>query len=165
MGTAGTASTTRARRLLQCWTRTDGSENSEIHVIDQRRYNRINDKTTGGKPYLVHYDPTYPIGNLYFYYRPNITDACFIETEKLLTNELALADTVTLDTSYEEAIVLNLRIRLAGRNYNIPAKWETEARNAKSVIKRLNNSNRQETMDLPAGIAGRGSYNFESDSY
>ncbi len=165
MGLAGTASTTRARKLIQCWTRINDSMDFPIKVITQQEYNNIRDKTLGGRPGFVYYDPTYPIGNLYFYFRPNITDACFIETIKLLTNELDLADDVTLDTSYEEAIVLNLRLRLAGRNFTLPAGWRREARDAKNVIKRLNSANRQGVMKMPPGIAGAGAYDFQSDTY
>jgi len=163
MGTAGTASATRARKLIDCYiTETDRSY--PIKIIDQGSYNDIVDKTLSGRPEFVFYDPLNTVGYLYFYKVPSSAYTCYLESTKLLMANLALANPITLDTSYEEAIVFNLRIRLAGRNFTMPASWRQEARDAKNAIKRLNSSNRQGVMQMPPGIAGSSGYDFQSDS-
>ena len=165
MGTAGSASATRASRIKSAFVRT-GTTDYPVRVIDQRKYNNIRDKsTTTDRPFVLYYDPVYPVGRIYFYYTPGSGYTAFIESEKDLHTTLALATDVSLPVEYEEAIVVNLRNRLApSYGKAVTPLMLAEAREALDPIKQLNASNRLETMDMPAmPIARRVGYNIETD--
>lgn len=155
-GTSGTASSTFARAVLGGYIRDTGGIDRPLTVIDQHRYNSIRDKDLGGIPDRIFYDPTYPTGTLYFYKSPTAGYTAYIESIQDLHSELSLATTVSLDGVYEDAIVLNLRNRLA-RSFGVAVDvlMMKEADDAKRVIKTLNLNNRMEEMDIPAGMGGR----------
>jgi len=150
MGTAGTASTTRAIKLIDCYITDSNGYSYPQEIIDQRKYNQILNKTLGGRPDVVFYDPVYPAGVLYFHKVPDSSYTAYIESEKNLDPSLDLSDDINLDVTYEEAIVLNLRNRLAGKDIEVTNKMLREAKEALDAIGNVNASNRLEEMDMPA---------------
>ena len=167
MGTAGTASTTRAKRILDAYAN-DGTYDYPIEIIDQHKYNRIFDKSnTSTRPFVLFYDPVYPVGVIYLYYVPSAAYTIYIESTKDLHSTLALATTVSLPLEYEEAIVLNLRNKLApSYERAVTQGMRYEANEALRIIKNLNAANRQEEMELPIGLhhalRGGHGYNIET---
>jgi len=162
MGSAGTASSTRAKRIASAYIRDSNSYDYPVTVIDQRRYNKFSNKSLGGRPEFLFYDPTYPVGTIYFYKVPSSSYTAYIESIKDLHSALADGGTLSLPGEYEAAIVSNLRNRLA-KSYGRPVsqEWMLEADNDLRVIKNLNLANRLETMDMPAGVGGNsGIYNI-----
>jgi len=163
MGAAGTASASRASRIISAYVN-DGSTDYPIKIIDQRRYNNISDKTSAGRPEILFYDPVYAVGVIYLWLVPDAGYTIYIESEKSLHSALSLGDTVSLSIEYEEAIVLNLRNRIAS-SFGMPVsnEWKYEAEESLNDIKILNLGNRQETMDMPPEFGGqRMSYNINS---
>lgn len=155
MGTGGTASTTRAIALLDCYIKDSNGYSYPQEIIDQRKYNQILNKSLGGRPDSVFYDPVYPIGVLYFYKVPGSSYTAYIESRKILNTTLAIGTTITLDVTYENAIVFNLRNNLAGKHTQVTPFMVKQAEDALNKIKVVNASNRLEEMDLPAGVGGQ----------
>lgn len=156
MGAAGTASSTRARRVVNAFVRDSGSYDYPVEMIDQHKYNLIPNKSLTGIPVSVFYDPVYPVGVLNYYPVPDAAYTAYIESLKNLHDTLTISDTLILDPAYEEAIVANLRLRLAP-SYGIAVSQEMEitAREALNAITNLNLANRLQEMEMPAGFGGR----------
>lgn len=153
MGSAGTASSTRAKRILDAYAN-DGTYDYPIEIIDQHKYNRIFDKSnTSTRPFVLFYDPVYPIGVIYLYYVPSSAYTIYIESTKDLHDTLKLSTTISLPLEYEEAIVLNLRNKLAPSYQKlVTGGMRGEAYDALRIIKNLNAANRQEEMSMPPGL-------------
>lgn len=166
MGTAGTASSVRAKKILSGFTRDSDNYDQPVEIISEKQYNAIPDKTTQGRPYYLFYDPKYALGYIYLYPTPDSTETMYIESLKLLhTAFTALTTTVSLPGEYEEAIVFNLAVRMAPE-YGLPVPIEVAAIAASSLadIIELNASNQVEKVGLDPGITGSGRrYNIETD--
>ena len=157
MGSGGTASSSRAKRITDAYIRDSNSYDYPLTIIDQRRYNGILNKALSGRPDLLFYDPVYPVGVIYFYMTPGSGYTAYIESTKELHASLALAESVVLPGEYENAIVLNLANMLApSYGVTVSQAMYINADKALRVIKNLNLSNRLETMDMPAGVGGAG---------
>ena len=162
MGTSGTASSTRAKKVMNAFVRDSSGRDWPMKKIDQRKYNNIPDKDIAGRPEFFFYDPLYPVGYLYVYRAGGSDYTMYIESEKLLQSSLSLSTSLTLDSVYEDAIVNNLKIKLSGPHITITPLMIAEARRTKRVIKNLNAANRQETMDFPPGFDGGYHFHFFS---
>ena len=157
MGAAGTASSSRAKRITGGYIRDSNSYDYPLTIIDQRRYNDIANKALSGRPDFLYYDPVYPVGVIYFYKTPGTGYTAYIESIKELHAALALGETVSLSTEYEDAIVLNLANRLApSYGATVSQLMFDDADNAKRNIKNQNLANRLETMDMPSWASGAG---------
>jgi len=154
MGTGGTASSARAKRILNAYYRDSNSLDHPVGILNQRQYNAITQKSLAGIPDRLFYDPTYPIGTIYVWKVPDGAGyTMYIESTKELHDTLALADEISLDGEYEAAIVANLRNMLAGAyGVQITNYMVSEADDLKRTIKNLNLANRLEEMDMPAGV-------------
>ena len=154
MGTAGTASSVRALRIISAYSN-DGTYDKGIKIINQDQYNRISDKSYAGRPTYLFYDPMYSVGILYLWRVPSSSYTIYIESIKYLHAAIADGGTVSLSKEYEDFIVLGLRNRLAG-SFGIPITpfMLMEFKEAKRDIKILNSANRSLTMDMPTGFGG-----------
>jgi len=160
MGTAGTASDTRALRITSAYI--DGSSDNPIKIIGQEEYNGISDKTTTGESRYLFYDPIYPIGIIYLYPIPSASYTIYIESIKALHATLTTGDTVSLSKEYEDFLVLALRNRLAGSfGVQVTPVMIRELTLAENDIRVLNSSNQTHIMEIP-GVGGIG-YNIETD--
>jgi len=161
MGTAGTASSTRALRIIGAYSN-DGTYDRPIKIINQDQYNQIHDKSYDGRPTALFYDPVYAIGVIYLWKVPSTSYTIYIESIKYLHASLSLGDTVSLSKEYEDFIVLGLRNRLAG-SFGVPVTQDMRVEYiiAERDIKILNSANRSLLMNMPAGFGGETSgYNI-----
>ena len=159
MGTGGTASATRAKRLLSAYYRDSNSLDTPVSILNQRQYNNISDKALAGVPDRLFYDPTFPVGTIYLWRVPDGGGyRLYIESTKELHDTLVLATEMSLAGEYEFAIVANLRNALAG-SYGVTVTnfMVTEADDAVRTIKAMNLANRMEEMDMPAWAGATGS--------
>jgi len=155
MGTAGTASSTRAVRIIDAYINEAATAGYPIKIIGQREYNQIYNKALTGRPGYLFYDNLYPIGYIWLYPVPDASHTIYIESIKYLHDTLSVGSTVTLSKEYEEFLVLALRNRLAG-SFGIPVTpdMRMEYLQAEQDIKLLNSSNQTEIMEMPAGLGG-----------
>lgn len=165
MGTAGTASATRAKKILNAFIRDASNYDYPVEIISENQYNAITDKTTSGRPYLLFYDPKYALGYIYLYPTPNAADTMYIESLQLLVALPNVTTIVSLPGEYEEAIVYNLAIRLAPEHeVPIPIEVAAIAVSSLDAISVLNAANQVETVPLDPGISGVGRpYNINTD--
>ena len=83
--------------------------------IDWEKYQSIPDKTVGGRPGWVQYDPTMPYGTLRFFYRPDEAFSFILTSLKPLSamTTASMNDELNLPPGYEFAIKYNLGVMLA----------------------------------------------------
>ena len=165
MGTAGTASTVRAKKIVNAFVRDSGNYDHPVEIISENQYNAITDKTTRGRPYLLFYDPKYAVGVINLYYTPDAAETMYIESLQLLQDLDAVTDTVTLPGDYEEAIIYNLAIRLTPEHeVQIPIEVAALAASSLDSIIVLNSASQVEPVGLDPGIVGGGRiYNINTD--
>lgn len=166
MGAGGTASLTRAKKILNAFVRDSGNYDHPVEIISEGQYNAIPSKTTQSRPNRLFYDPTYASGTIYLYPVPASVETMYIESLKLLQSLTTVTTTISLPGEYEEAIIYNLAVRLAPE-YEMPIPIEVAALAASSLkdITILNAANQVEKVPLDAGITigGGRSYNINSD--
>lgn len=165
MGSAGTASSVRAVSILSAFIRDSGNIDHHVDIISERQFNEIPNKALTGRPYLLFYDPGATTGYINFYYTPDSTETAYIESVKPLT-EIALSGvtgTFNLPREYEEAVQLNLAIRI-GPMFGKPAspKLEADALEAYDDILALNAANKyRRQAQLDVGIPGIASAKYD----
>ena len=165
MGTAGTASTTRAKKIHNAFIRDSDNYDHPVEIISENQYNAITDKTTRSRPYWLFYDPKYALGYIYLYPTPDTADTAYIESLQLIQSIANVTTVISLPGEYEEAIIYNLAIRLAPEHeVQIPMEVMALAMSSLDAIGVLNAANQIETVPLDPGITGGGRmYNINTD--
>jgi hypothetical protein len=107
----------RPLRITNAFTRiyTQGSGlDYPISIVDQRRYVDIGFKAISAPwPIVLWYNPTYPLGNLYFYQNPSSAAELHLFTDTILTNLDSLTQEVSLPQGYSRFIKRALARELA----------------------------------------------------
>jgi len=165
MGTAGTASSTRAKKIHNAFIRDSDNYDHAVEIISENQYNAISKKTTQSRPYWLFYDPKYPLGYIYLYPTPDAVETAYIESLQLLQSITNVTTTISLPGEYEEPIIYNLAIRLAPEHeVPIPNEVMAIAMASLDAIGVLNAANQIETVPLDPGIAGGGlMYDIDTD--
>ena len=85
-----------------------------LQLVNSREdYNRIRLKTMGTFPWLIYYDPTYPLGNVYAWPVPQANNySLYIQLKVPLLPAATLGDTINLPDEYQAALDYNLQVRL-----------------------------------------------------
>ena len=150
MGAAGTASSARARKITNCYIRDTANNDYPVSIISEKDWNSIPTKSDQGRPYMMFYDPVYPIGVIYFYFKPDQTYTAYIESLKDLHASLLIGDTVNLPSEYEDALVITLAHKIS-RAFGGPneASLRADVMQAWSEIQGLNISQRVPMATLP----------------
>lgn len=150
MGSGGTASSARAKKITNCYIRDAGGNDWPVEVVSETDWNDVFQKSDTGRPYMLFYDPVYDTGVIYFYFKPDQTYTAYIESQKDLHAELALGDTVALPREYEDMLVLMTAYKisraLGGANEQA---LRGDAELALSEIKGVNISQRVPCASLP----------------
>lgn len=163
MGSAGTASSTRARKITDCYIRDSANNDYPVKIVSEKDWNRIPAKSTTGRPYMLFYDPVYAVGVIYFYFKPDTTYTAYIESQKdLHTTSISLGTTLSLPEEYEDALVLSLAAKVARAN-GAPTERSLleDAHSAWAGIGRLNASQRIPVARLPFTKYNRTDWLFE----
>lgn len=111
-----------------------------IDVISFDRYNEIGLKTVPGPwPYVMAYQPTFPLGTLWIYPNPTIAGSAFLYTDLILSNFVNLTDPVNLPQGYARALKKLLALELAPVFGKVVSPQLTlQAKEARALIKGLN---------------------------
>lgn len=150
MGSGGTASTTRARKITNCYVRDSANVDYPVEIISEKDWNNIPVKGTTGRPYRLFYDPVYPIGVIYFYFKPATTYTAYIESVKDLHSTLSLGTSISLPTEYEDALVVTLAVKISRVNGSpVEQSLRADAYDAWKSIGRLNMADRVPIANLP----------------
>lgn len=111
-----------------------------IQVVDEGQYTQIGYKAIAAPwPVLMWYNPTYPLGNLYFYQNPSQAGELHLFTDTILTEFATLTQEVELPQGYVRALKRMLGRELAPE-YGVQwtPQMEKLAKEAYDAIKALN---------------------------
>lgn len=135
-----------------------------LAVLQSREdYSRITMKSILGWPSAVFYDPTYPLGTLYFWRVPaSGTYEMHVVLKETLAAFSALNQTINLPTEYQEAIFYNLAMRLRAAYQMAPDP--TIMAMARASLATLQGANAAiPVLGMPDGLAALRNYNVYSD--
>lgn len=128
-------------------------------------YSRIALKSLqGGPSWMYFYDSGFPLGKIYPLPIPNSQFELHIVTKVVLQRFNSVTDFVLLPPEYEEAIYLNLmvRLRMAYRMKPDPVMVGM----AKAALETIRSSNFQvSVLQMPAAVRGGGAYNVMNDQF
>jgi hypothetical protein len=111
IGTGGDFAVARPQKIFPSFLTIDETD-YPLKTISRDQYDRITIKSEPGIPGKVYYEPTYPLGTLYFYSAPREAYAfTLISLKPFATYELN--DDVELPPGYERAIKYNLALEVA----------------------------------------------------
>jgi hypothetical protein len=132
-------------------------------VIQSREdYNRITLKTLASFPSYVFYDSDFPLGNIFIWPVPDSTYEMHLSVKPALQTFPALNTNFNLPPEYEEAIRLNLAVRLR-ITYSLPVDAGLIGL-AKVALNTIKNTNAQiPELMMPNGLRRGGGYNAYSD--
>lgn len=134
----------RPLRVFDSFTRitTSGTSGLDypIEVVSQERYNEIGYKGISAPwPIAMWYNPTMPLGNLYFYQNPSGSGSLHLLTDTILTNLTTLTQNVVLPQGYARWIKWALAKELApeyGKGWS--QTMENNWKEAMDAVKALN---------------------------
>lgn len=113
IGTAGDIASARPLRIESAFLR-DGTVDSSLEVIASRdQYNGISDKSAGGMPSRLYYDPTFATGNIYFDCVPDKAYVLHLTSWKPFTAFASANVSVNLPGYFTRYLRLCLQIDLA----------------------------------------------------
>jgi len=150
IGDAGDFDTVRPKEILSAFVQYPGANNKYgIDVVGQERYDYQNLANTPGRPRKMYYNPTYPLGTLFFYYSPNAAFTLTLKTKKALGVYTSINDEITLPQEYNEAIVFNLILRISDEfGFAVPNDIKRMAKESINIVKKLNFNNLFEDANL-----------------
>ncbi|OWV62583.1 hypothetical protein ATY75_12225 [Rhizobium sp. N122] len=137
-----------------------------LDVLNSREdYNRIALKSMDSFPACLFYDSGYPLGYIYIWPVPSNQYEIHLSLKATLQSFSSLNDTINLPPEYEEALRVNLAVRLRVK-YQMPMDPQLIGL-AKVALNVIRNSNAQiPTLEMPRDLMRGGSnYNIFSDRY
>lgn len=129
-------------------------------------YNRVSVKGLSSFPFMLFYDPQFPLGNAYPYPYPDGSGLyeLHLTVKQPIEKFISLAETVMLPEIYEGALVSNMAVTLRRVIAGLPTdpSLNAEADYAKQLIR--GTSTQLPRMSLPRALARkRGVYNIYAD--
>ncbi|MBE9570037.1 MAG: hypothetical protein IMF11_05395, partial [Proteobacteria bacterium] len=163
IGSGATFDTVRPITIEQAWIR-DSDYDYPMGIRPAAEYWGLSDKTIEGRPVKLYYALTYPSGTIYLYYVPDSAYTMHIVSQKPLLTYASAPTEIVLPGEYEDALVLNLAIRMASR-YGKATSGELQlsARETLGNMRGLNLSNQMKSVDLNLPGTRQGIYNIDSD--
>lgn len=135
---------TRPLRITNAFTRITASGSTQLDyqmaVIPRDKYTALGIKGLPGPwPTHVYYDPTYPLGTLYFYPNPSQAGVLHLWTDQIFSSFTTISQALNLPQGYAMALKKNLALQLAPE-YGKGASplLVQQARDSKNAIKALN---------------------------
>jgi hypothetical protein len=123
IGSGADFDTTRPFNLVSAFLR--DSDNIDYFVdvkMTQTEYNRTMNKSLSARPQKIFYNPTYPVGYIYFDSTPNNDDTLYLTSIKPYDNYSSLTDNITLPPEWDKAVIYNLAIDLAPEHNQTPSQ-------------------------------------------
>lgn len=133
----------RPLRITNAFTRiyTQGSGlDYPITIVDQKRYVDIGFKAIQAPwPIVLWYNPTYPLGTLFFYQSPSDSAEVHLYTDLILTNFTDLAQAVVMPQGYSRYLKRKLARELAPEYGSVwSPQQEKLTKEAEDYVKSLN---------------------------
>lgn len=134
----------RPLKITNAFTRLTAPGNTGLDypmdIVARDQYAQIGFKGVAGPwPRVVYYDPTFPLGNLYFYPNPSSAGSLHLWTDTILNQFAALTTPVNLPQGYARALIKNLALELAPEyGKTASALLVQQAKEALRMVKALN---------------------------
>lgn len=164
IGTGGNFSTTRPLKIVDgCFVRSGGVD-YPVRVLENRQeYDAIPVKTKAGRPFVLYYEPAFPLGTIYFYYVPDVADSIYLNSWKRLASLAALNTSVQLPPGYDQLIVDGLAIQQAPEyGLEAPRDVKKSFADTKRVLEQVNT--RIPILEVDPMLLGRGAgYDISTD--
>lgn len=163
IGSGATFDTVRPNVIEQAFIRDTGHD-YPLGIRPAAEYWTLSEKTTEDRPLKLYYDPTYSSGTIYLYFTPDSAYSLHIVSQKPLLTYADAATEIVLPGGYEDALVLNLAIRMASRYGKVISReLHLDAMEALGNVRGLNLLGQMKAVDL--GLPGRRetTYNIDSD--
>lgn len=170
-GTGGNITSTRPNQVLGAYVLDSSSVTHPVDIITEGKYRSISVKGTSSRPFALFFHPTYPLAELYLYPVPDSVETLYLDSFKPFTETGSFGlttDTLSFPSSYEEAILYNLAIRLAPEyGKTVSAEVAAIAKTAYMDLVTLNSANQVEQVYIltPASSPYGARYSINSDSY
>jgi hypothetical protein len=117
IGSGGTINTVRPISIVSAYIRSSDGYDFEVNTkLSRRDYDLVYDKDFAGRPTSLFYNPTNPLGYIYFDSAPSEAETFYMTSYKPITAYTALTDTILQPIEYEKAMIYNLAIDLAEEN-------------------------------------------------
>lgn len=128
-----------------------------VYALDM--YRRICNKSGSGRPSLMAYHPTYPLGMVYLWPTPESTDRLYMLVVKTLDAFTDLTTAVGLAPGYSRAIITNFAVELCnGYGKKVSKELAFVAEQSKRSIKSANSVPRKRAVARElASMVGGGS--------
>jgi hypothetical protein len=163
IGSGATFNTVRPSVIEKAFIRISNHD-YPVGIRPPAEYWTLTEKTTEGRPVKLYYDPVFPNGTIYFYYVPDSAYDFHIVSQKPLLTYADAGTEIVLPGEYEDALVLNLAIRMASRYGKVISReLHLDAREALGNVRGLNLAGQMKAVDL--GLPGRREtmYNVDAD--
>jgi hypothetical protein len=117
IGVGGTIDTARPTSIVSAYIRSSDGYDYDVNVrLSRRDYDLVYDKDFSGRPTSLFYNPTNPLGTIYFDSAPSEAETFYMTSYKPISPYVALTDTILQPVEYEKAMIYNLAIDLAEEN-------------------------------------------------
>lgn len=144
IGEGATASgmvTTRPVRIENAYLKDTGGTDHKLEIIHRNDYNDIVSKTQGGRPKMMNYLTTWPVGLITFDLEPSIAYTLYLDSWKPFFEYDDLTTEVNVPPSHKVMMVFNLALYLAPVHSVAPQQYVTfEAGRTKRAVENLNQS-------------------------
>ena len=171
LGIGGDIPTTRAAQIESAFFRQTAGVPGDLvdYPLDvlyaREEYNRIALKAMAGFPQILFYDSGWPLGNVFIWPVPSSVYEVHLSIKATLQQFSNLTDAFNFPPEYEEAMRLNLSVRLRVAYQLAPDPALNQL--AKLALNTIKNANAQiPTLQLPSDLVGPNRpYNIWSDNY
>lgn len=123
-----------------------------VILITREQYRKIQDKDVNSRPTRLYYEPSYPLGTLFFNFAPDTVETFYYDSLKPITEITDITATLVLPSEYKLALRFNLAIILAPgyEGINVPEFVIETAISSKDAVVRANTLSKEETILDPA---------------
>jgi hypothetical protein len=117
IGTGGTVNSARPEIIVYAYIRDSNGMDHKVIICDEKFYRGMQLKGLVDVPKYLWYSPEYPLGKIYVW--PLGGGTLYLSSYKQLTDPSLISSTISFPPEYDEAIVMNLAMRL-GLEYGRP---------------------------------------------
>ncbi len=144
----------------------DGSTEYAIRIESLERYSLETDRTHGGRPDVLYYEPSYPLGVIYFDRQTDKAYTLILHSLKPMNNFADLTTDTEFPEEYESLLVSNLAVRSAS-HYGKSASQDTkeEARMTLASIMASNQADRVPILTMDTALTGVSRFNFNAGEF
>lgn len=163
IGSGGTIDTVRPTAIAEAKL-SDGSSEYGLSQVSLELFSAENNPSSEGRPRGFYYEPTFPLGTIYFTRALDQAYTLILNSYKPMTSFSDLVTDTDFAPEYEELLVSNLAVRLAP-DFGKSASQDTKAiaMQTYNAVKGSNIASRVPTLGFDSALARRARYSIYSD--